>query len=177
MLKSILAALVLLLVAFGAYVASQPAVGTVERSAVLPAPPEAVFGNINDLHKWEAWSPWAKADPDAKLSYSGPASGVGASMAWVGNTDVGEGRMTIVESKPNETAKLRLDFVKPFTSTSTATFTLHPEGAGTRATWSMTGERPFLVRAVCILLRGDKMVGDMFDKGLEQLGRVSASKP
>ena len=41
----------------------------------------------------------------------------------------------------------------------------------------MTGERPFFARAMCILFSGDKMVGDMFEKGLENLGKVTTSAP
>ncbi len=49
-----------------------------------------MFANINDFHAWEAWSPWAKLDPNMTASYSGPTSGPGAAYAWNGNSDVGE---------------------------------------------------------------------------------------
>jgi len=44
-------------------------------------------------------------------------------------------------------------------------------------TWSMTGDRPFFVRAMCILMNGDKMVGDSFEKGLASLGKLATSTP
>ena len=177
MLKAILAAIVLIVAGFAAYVALQPSLGVVERSAVLQAPAEAVFANINDLHRMQTWSPWAKLDPNIKMTYTGPEVGKGSVMSWTGNNEVGEGRMEIVDSVPDQSVKLKLDFIKPFSSTSTSSFTLHPEGSGTRVTWNMTGERPFLMRAICIAMGADKMMREMFDKGLADLGRISSSKP
>ena len=37
-----------------------------------------------------------------KQTHEGAPAGVGAIYSWAGNSDVGEGRMTIIESKPNE---------------------------------------------------------------------------
>src|SRR5437764_1072594 len=69
------------------------------RSATIPAPPAAVFAQINDLHMWEAWSPWEKIDPAMKKTFDGPPAGAGASFAWTGNSSVGEGRVTITDMK------------------------------------------------------------------------------
>ena len=175
MLKKIALALVLVILGFLGYVAIQPSVSTASRTATLPAPPAAVFAQINDFHKWQDWSPWAKLDPDAKTSFEGPSSGVGASFAWSGNEKVGEGKMTIAESSPDSGIKMNLDFAKPFESKSIAEFKLKPEGAGTNVTWSITGDRPFLARAMCILLRGDKMVSKMLGKGLTNLGKAASA--
>ena len=177
MLKTIALALLVIVLAFAGYVALQPAVGTVTRSATIAAPPSAVFPYVNDLHKWQDWSPWAKLDPNAKATFGGPQAGTGAVFSWSGNNEVGEGKMTIAESKPDDYVKMNIDFAKPFAGTSVAEFQLKPEGAGTNVTWSMTGERPFFARAMCILFNGDKMVGDMFEKGLENLGKVATSAP
>jgi hypothetical protein len=53
----------------------QPDRFTVTRSAIIDAPPNVVFRQINELRNWEAWSPWAKLDPQARTSYDGPAAG------------------------------------------------------------------------------------------------------
>ena len=39
-------------------------------------------------------------------------------MTWVGNDKVGEGKMTLTESQPNDLVKLKVDFVKPFEGTA-----------------------------------------------------------
>lgn len=176
MLYKALAAVALIIGAFLAYVAYLPAHGTITRSAVLAAPPEAIFPHINTLKKWDGWSPWAKLDPNAKNTFEGPDSGVASVFRWDGNSDVGAGKMTILESQPNQHVKIELDFEKPMAGKSIADFTLQPEAGGTRVTWSMSGERPFFARAICVLLRADAMVAGMFDKGLASLGTVAAAK-
>src|ERR1700757_2704122 len=102
MIKTILIAIVAVIVVFLIIVATRPSDFRVTRSATMAAPPDAVFPHVNELRKWEAWSPWVKLDPNAKSSFTGPAAGVGAAMSWAGNSQVGEGKMTITESRPNE---------------------------------------------------------------------------
>ena len=118
MLKKILLGLVAVIVILLIVVALQPADFRIARSAVIAAPPAAVFEQINDFHKWNAWSPWAKLDPNAKNSFDGPASGVGAKFSWSGNNEVGEGWMKITASKPAENVVMDLVFTKPFAATN-----------------------------------------------------------
>ena len=124
---------------------------------------------MNDFHKWEAWSPWANLDPNAKATFEGAPAGEGAVFTWAGNGKVGEGRMTVTESRPAERIRIRLDFVQPMAGTSTAEFTFRPEGARTAVTWAMFGQNNFLSRAICFFMNQDKMIGDHFEKGLENL--------
>ena len=178
MLKKAILALLALVALFMGYVAVQPANAPIVRSATLPAPAAAIFPHINDLHKWQAWSPWAKLDPNAKVTFEGAESGVGAVFSWTSSNDeVGEGKMTVVESVPNDHVKIRLDFTKPYAGSSMATLSLKPDGDKTNVTWSMTGEKPsFLTRVMCTIFNADKMVGGMFEKGLASLGAVASGK-
>jgi len=101
-----------------------------------------------------------------------PQAGAGAQYAWVGNKDVGEGRMTIVESKPGELVRIKLEFFKPFAAVNDAQFSFKPAGDGTAVTWSMTGHNNFLSKAICLFVDMDKMVGGMFEQGLAQMKAV-----
>jgi len=172
MLKIILIGLAALVVLFLLAVALQPSEFRIIRSATIAAPPAVVFEQINDLHKWNAWSPWAKLDPNSKITFDGAPAGVGASSAWVGNKEVGEGRMTITESKPGELILMRLEFVKPFVGTNITEFTFKPEGAGTAVTWSMSGHNNFIGKAMGLIMNCDKMVGGQFEKGFANLKAV-----
>ena len=154
-------------------IAGRPDAFTVTRSANISAPPEKVFPQVNDLHKWQAWSPWAKLDPDAKNSFEGAASGVGAAMSWAGNKKVGAGRMTIVESKPGDLIRLRLEFLKPFKATNTAEFTFKPDSNQTAVTWSMSGKNNFMNRIFGLVVNCDKMIGRDFEKGLAAMKLVA----
>ena len=80
--------------------------------------------------------------------FEGAPAGKGAAFAWAGNSKVGEGRMTITESRPGELVRLKLEFLKPFEATNTAEFTFKPEGERTAVTWSMYGHNKFIARAV-----------------------------
>ena len=174
MLKKILLALVALVAVFAGYVALQPGAYSVTRSATIAAPPEAVYAHISNLRRWDAWSPWAKRDPNAKATFAGPEDGPGAAFTWSGNDEIGEGTMTIVDAQPARAVKIKLDFVKPFPATSDVAFVLQPEGQGTRVTWSISGEQGFIARAFCTLLRVDldQMIGSDYEKGLVALKAV-----
>ena len=124
--------------------ALQPADFRITRSAIISAPPADVFAQVNDFHNWQSWSPWAKIDPAAKNSYEGPPSGKGAIFKWSGDDHVGEGTMTLLESRPDELIRIKLDFERPFKNSHTAKFTFKPEGKQTMVTWSMYGQNGFV---------------------------------
>jgi hypothetical protein len=176
MLRKILIALAVLVALFIVVVAMQPSEFHVERTATIAAPQADVFARVNDLHKWDAWSPWAKLDPDAKMSFEGPEAGQGAAMSWAGNDNVGEGKMTIVESRPNDAVKLKVDFIKPFEGTSNSDFAFKPEGQATTVTWAMSAHHNFMEKAFCLVMNGKKMIGDDMEKGLAQLKLLAEQK-
>lgn len=176
MFTKILLVLVALVAIFAGVVAMQPADFHVERSATMAASPEAVFAQINDFHAWEKWSPWAKKDEKAKTSYEGPAAGVGAIFKWSGNSDVGEGMMTLKESKPNEQIKINLEFIQPFAGSSDVLFTFKPDGDKTIVTWSMSGKNNFLAKAINLFMDCEKMCGDEFDQGLASIKEIVEKK-
>jgi hypothetical protein len=171
-LIGITAVVAILIVGFLIAVSMQPNEFRVSRSAKMSAPPSAVFAQVNDYHNWDAWSPWAKLDPNAKATFEGPSSGTGAKFAWSGNDKVGAGRQTIVESIPDELIRIKLEFEKPFKATNTAEFTFKPEGDQTLVTWSMFGPNNFMGKAISLIMDCDKMVGAEFEKGLASMKAV-----
>ncbi len=175
MLTKILIGLAAVVVLLCVIVAAQPADFRVERSAIISAPPAVVFAQVNDFHKWEAWSPWAKLDPNAKNTFEGPPTGTGAGFGWSGNNDVGEGRMLITESRPNELIRIKLDFIRPFKSTNTTEYTFKTEGKDTRITWAMFGKNNFMGKAFGLFVDCDKMIGADFEKGLASIKTISES--
>ena len=178
MLKWTLAAVAAVIVVFLIVVALQPSDFRIERSATMRAPAPAAFAQVNDFQNWQAWSPWEKVDPALKRQYDGPKAGTGAVYAWQGNKDVGEGRMTIMESRPAEVIRIRLEFFKPFAATNTAEFSFKPAGADTTAvTWSMAGQNTFLSKAISLFIDMDRMVGGMFDQGLTQMKAIVERRP
>ena len=145
----------------------------VARSATVAAPTAVVFEQVNDLHRFQDWSPWAKLDPQCKVEFSGPPAGNGASFSWAGNNQVGAGRMSLVESRPNELIRFRLDFLKPFAGTAEAEFTFKPDGDRTLVTWSMFGKNSFPAKIASLFINCDDMIGKQFEKGLVNLNSVT----
>ncbi|MCB0324375.1 MAG: SRPBCC family protein [Bdellovibrionales bacterium] len=174
MLKRLLFVLMGLVGVFVVYVALLPADFQVSRTARIDAPAEVVFEQVNDFRKWQDWSPWAKLDPEATAEFSGVESGEGAVFAWSGNELVGAGRMTIVESKPAELIRLKLDFTEPFEASNLTVFSFVPEGKTTQVTWTMSGRSNFVGRAVCLFMDMDKEVGGKFEEGLANISAAVA---
>lgn len=178
MVKKILIGLAAILIAFAAFVSTRPADFKISRSTVVAAPPAKVFAQVNDFHLWTNWSPWEKMDSSMKKTFEGAALGQGSVYSWMGNNKVGEGRMTLTQSKPPELIQIQLDFLKPLKATNQCEFTFKPEGSGTQVTWTMTGSHGFIPKAFCFFIDMDKMVGGDFEKGLASLKAVveAASK-
>jgi uncharacterized protein YndB with AHSA1/START domain len=177
MIIKILIGLVILLAILAVIIATRSDEFNVGRSITINAPASDVFATVNDLHKWEEWSPWSKLDPNIKQAYEGPPSGVGASYTWEGNSQVGAGRSTVIESRSDELIRFRLDFEKPFKGTNTAEFTFVPNGNQTVVTWSMSGRKNFVMKAVGLFMNCDKMCGDQFNTGLANLKALVEKTP
>jgi uncharacterized protein YndB with AHSA1/START domain len=176
MLKKVLVGLVIVVTIFVVFVATRPASYRVSRATRIAAPPLSVYPLVADFHQWEKWSPWAKLDPAMKTTYAGPVAAVGSSYSWSGNDKVGEGRMTIVEAKAGERLGLRLEFLKPFASTSSTVFSFTPKAGGTETDWTMDGHNDFLGKAFSVFMDMDKMIGNDFEKGLSQLKAVAEAE-
>lgn len=180
MMQKILVGLIATIGSFVALILLQPSDYRITRAITIAAPAQEVFAEIDDFHRWQAWSPWADRDPKAKVSFDGPASGKGAVFAWSGNNEVGEGRMTLMESQPGAQVKIRTDFVKPFVGTSYSDFTLKPEGDGTALTWSMSGQNDFIGKAISLFVSMDNVLGGEMAKGLagiKQIAEAGTKKP
>src|SRR5262249_43623002 len=129
----------------------------------------------NDMHRFESWSPWAKLDPAAKITYDGPATGVGASYAWDGNDKVGAGKMTITETTAPGSITQRLEILKPVQAPRTAHLTHAPQGDGTRVTGAMDGNNNYMAKVMSLFMSMDASVGKDFESGLSNLKQVSES--
>jgi hypothetical protein len=176
-LTKIAVVLVLVLAALAGFIATRPAEFSVSRARTIAASADVAHAYVNDFKKWPAWSPWEKLDAGMKRELSGAAVGTGAAYHWMGNKKVGEGRMTITDSRPPLNVTIRLEFIKPWTATNTTRFDFAPDGTGTKVTWTMSGHKNFMAKAFCLFMDMDKMVGGDFEKGLAQLGSVTAAAP
>ena len=168
MTRRILIAVGAALVVLALVVALQPAAFVVERRTQIAAPPERVYGHIASLRAMDAWSPWVRMDPQLKVAYEGPESGVGARSSWQG-PDMGEGRLTVTGAQPGREVEMRLEMLSPMRATNRIVFTLLPADGGTEVTWRMEGRNGFFGKAVALVAGMDGMVGGPFEQGLAAL--------
>ena len=173
MLKIILIVLVVVVAGILVFAATKPDTFTVQRSASIKAPPEKIFPLINDYRSWASWSPYETKDPAMKRTFGASTVGKGATYAWDGNKEVGQGSMEIQESVPPSRIAINLDFLKPFEAHNRVDFTLEPQGEATRVSWSMRGPAPFISKVMQVFINMDNMVGRDFEAGLANLKAVS----
>ncbi len=164
--------LLALIAAFVIYIALQPDEYRVERTVTMAAPAGKVFENVNELQKWKVWSPWAKIGRDAKLTFEGPGAGKGAAMTWDGDDNVGAGKMTIVESDPDEAINIKVAFTRPFEGGTNSDFRFVPKGDQTEVAWAMHGTQGFVAKVFNVVFDGLGMMGKDIDKGLAQLKTI-----
>jgi hypothetical protein len=169
MFKIMAIVVVVLIAAVLIYAATKPDTFRVQRSAAIKASPEKIFPLINDLHSFNTWNPYAKKDPNAKGSYSGPASGTGAAHEFEGNKDVGKGNIEILESSPSSKVTMALNMLSPFEAHNIVEFTLEPVGETTNVRWAIHGPMPFMSKVMCLFFDMDRMVGKDFEQGLSDL--------
>jgi len=152
----------------GGYLLSSEA--TVQRSVLINAAPEKVYGLVAAPRAWKDWSVWTRRDPAMQIEYSGPESGSGAVWSWKSKSE-GDGRMTFTETTAPSVLGYELYF-PDFQSTSKGDFRFEPQGRATRVTWTIHMIFPSpLLRWMGLF--ADKMVGKDFDGGLANLKAVA----
>lgn len=151
------------------YAAAKPNTFHVQRMITIQAGPDKIFPLVNDLHNWPRWAPQDREDPKIKRSFSGAASGVSAVSEWSGSGETGKGMMTITASEPLTSVTIAVDWQRPFAVRNMNEFRLEPDGSSTRVKWSMTGPNLFIMKLMSVFTNMDRMMGQHFDRGLENL--------
>lgn len=174
-LRGVLIALVVLIGLFvlGGFLLPQQSSFT--RSIVISRPQAEVFRVLNGFAEFNEWSPWHDLDPNAAYSYEGPASGVGAMMAWSSeDPSVGKGsqRITQVDAPNRVDVELAFEGQNPALSW----YELSANGNATEVTWGFStdfGSNP-INRYFGLLI--EDFVGADYERGLQQLKQYAESK-
>lgn len=166
---AVAAALVLAVAGVLIVAATRPDSFRVQRAATIQAPPEKIYALLQDLRGWSTWSPYEAKDPAMKRTFGNPSAGVGATYAWQGNKEVGEGRMEILQATPPSRVVIKLDFIEPFEGHNTAEFVVAPKGAASEVTWAIYGPSPFVTKVMGVVFDMDAMIGKDFEVGLANL--------
>ncbi len=146
-----------------------------EKSIVIKASIEKVWGNINSLSALDRWNPWNDRDPNMKKETIGMDSTVGAMQSWESKI-VGSGSQTIETIEKPTFLETKLDFYKPHKSHGKAYVKLTANGNQTKATWGMTGRIPYPINIMILFMDMEKNMGKDWDNGLSKLKKISESK-
>lgn len=176
MLKVVGLVLLVVIVGFAIFVSTRESQFSYERSGLIQAPPDVIFPYISSLRLGQEWSPYAKADPNMKVTFSGVDGQAGSAMEFEGNGNVGSGKVEILNMIPNESVELKLTMIKPFHVENLIRYTLSREENGTRFTWRMTGENGFIGKLISVLIDCDNMIGSQFSEGIENLKNLIETK-
>lgn len=172
-LLTVVALVVLLVVGVIAAALMRPADYRFERSILTTAQPNVVYGIMCDFGRYGEWSPFAKLDPAAKTSVTGTPCMVGSSYAWDGNDNAGAGTMTIVDTQPGQSVRIKLDFTRPMPDVADVIYGIVPDGGQTKITWVMSGTSANLQARVFTMLFMEKMLGQLFDEGLANVKKLA----
>lgn len=169
--------LVILVVIAGVlvYASTKPDSFRVERSVSINAQADGIQPLIADFRRWAEWSPYEKKDPGMKRTFGSITAGKGATYAWDGDKNVGQGSMEILDATPTKVV-IKLDFQKPFEAHNTAEFTLQPKGGATQVTWAIHGPSPLISKVVSLFMNMDVMIGKDFEAGLANLKALAEKK-
>ncbi len=74
---------------------------------------------------------------------------------------------------PPSLISINVDFVNPFEAHNINEFTLEPDGALTKVTWTMHGTNLYIMKIMSIFVNMDRIVGRHFESGLDNLKTVA----
>lgn len=141
---------------------------TVEQSKIIAAPIEDVFLQFADLRNMTEWDAWAQSDPEIRITFSEPSYGTGAWYTWDSDkSNLGEGKMTITESKEFEYVFYNLQF-EGFDDNAVEVLLQKIDDDNTKVTWSFFGgEMGYPYQVLNIFMKGS--IERDFEKGLNNL--------
>jgi effector-binding domain-containing protein len=126
---------------------------------------------VNNLHEWKKWSPWHQLDTAAQWTFSGEqADGAGAWYTWRSNNpDVGNGKLTILESREASYIKTQLNFEDMAPAYAEYFFT--PDDSGVVVKWTLDSDMGMNPIGRYFGLFMDKLIGKDYEQGLLNLKR------
>ena len=149
-----------------------PRTSEAEKSIVIHASVQEVFEEVNNLKNWERWSPWLTEDPNIKLHYEGPATGLGAKVRWTSEDPrIGNAYQEIISVTPCKEIVLTWDTEGNYEpATTTWTFEELKDGR-TKVTWDKKNRVGFNVIKKYINLGNTLKVEKILGAGLRRLRR------
>jgi len=139
-----------------------------------------VYDTVNSLRRFKDWNPLLLRDPAVDLKFSGPASGVGATLDYASKDgSLGNGTWKITESEENKRVAIAIEDTTKG-SDKVTTFTLEPTGKGGRnvkITQDYSVDYGFDLFGRYAGLYVSRHVGDDLKLGLSRMANMLATVP
>jgi len=166
-----IASIIVLLIIVGL---ALPRHARVEVTTSIDAHPATVFALINDFRRVSLWSPWLDTDPNARIIFSGPVRGVGATITWDGAI-IGTGTQVIKEIRPFEFIDTAINPGE--SSEHRAWFDLERQNGMTLVTWGYEADQGYNVVARYFSLVLSRVVQRDYEFGLTRLKQLAETLP
>ena len=143
-------------------------------SIEIDARPATVFALANDFHRVSLWSPSLETDPNARVIYSGPTRGVGATLTWDGLV-LGSGTQVVTDSMAYTHISTTINSGEPGEARSWFDFT--DSGTVTGVDWTFEADYGYNLvgRYAALLLTG--VIRKDYEYGLSNLKAIAESLP
>ena len=140
----------------------------VERQATLAAPADTILALAASNTGYQRFNPYLSADPRLQITPFGPDTGIGSGFRFDGKD--GKGSQTVAAVTPTS---VRYDIDLGAMGRPVQQIAAEPVAEGTRVTWSMEMDIGFNPMARVFGLFMDRMVGQTFEQGLENLAAAT----
>ena len=127
-----------------------------------------IFPEINEIRKWPEWTVWnVQNDPTLRLTFEGPAEGVGAKELWYSDR-MGDGSIEIVYSSLNTALDYEM-ITQEGRFKIYGSFVLAPSTTGTTLAWKSKGNLPFNPVSRYFGVFMEYLIGPDMEFGLKRL--------
>jgi Polyketide cyclase / dehydrase and lipid transport len=147
----------------------------IERSVLVSATPSAIMERVGTWKGFDAWQPWVALDPAMKSSITGTDGTPGATYTWLGNEQVGTGKL-VTTAVSNTQVNFDVHFTSGFQSVSPSQIRLEPQPTGTKVMWALDINIPFPWNGFALFTDVDKPFGTDLAAGLERLKSLCEHK-
>lgn len=176
MFKKILIGVLFLIIGLFTYAYFLPPEYLIYREISINAKAETIFPLIVNTKMADEWMPWKELDPNVKITYSGPDGAIGSTANWESDGQMGVGKSEVVDVVPNQKVTTKITYFKPMEFTQISEFSLTQKNEGTVMRWTVSGNKTFISRLMCIFMDLDKYLGGEFENGLRKLKEIVESK-
>lgn len=136
---------------------------TVEREELINVPPNFVYSEVVDLHKWKYWSVWIKEDTTITVEYISNNIGENSKMIL----DSGDGTVSLEIKSISPTESINTELFFEGMPPAYGFWKFEDLGESTKVSWKISGEMPFFMSFMTLFM--EKAIGSDFEEGLKSL--------